>query len=82
MRPTSVTGNRLAIVVAAFSLVAWQCGCSRKDEEQAKRKLRESGQELKHDVHKAGQELRHDAHEASREIKKEADKLKHDADSK
>jgi hypothetical protein len=74
--------NRIPIVLAAFSLLIFQSGCSRQDKDEAKRKLREASQELKRETKQAGQELKHDAHEASKEIKKETEKLKHDGDSK
>jgi hypothetical protein len=67
---------RLAIVLSALSIMICQCGCSRDDKDEAKRKLREATRELKHEAKQAGQELKHDAHEASQEIKKETDKLK------
>jgi hypothetical protein len=81
------------LVLPAAVVLVWQSGCTAKDEEQAKRKLHEAGQELKHDTreatqklkqgaNEAGQELRHDAHAASREIKKGSEKLKQKADSK
>ena len=63
-------------------LIAGLAGCTREDDETARRKLKNAGQELKRDLHQAGQEIKRDAHEASREIKKGTQKLKEDVRSK
>ena len=63
-------------------LIASMAGCTREDDETARRKLNKAGQELKRDLNQAGKELKHDAHEASEEIKKGGRKLKEDLRSK
>jgi hypothetical protein len=81
-----------AVALGVF-LFWFSSGCSRHDEEDAKRKLHETQRELKHETqeasqklkqgaHEAAQEVRRDAAAASREMKKDTQKLKHDADSK
>jgi hypothetical protein len=62
-----------AEVILAVSLSCWfGSGCTRRDDEQAKRKLREAQQELKHDAREAGQKLKQGAREAAQEVRKDA----------
>ena len=68
--------------VLILIMIASMAGCTREDDETARRKLKNAGQELKHDLKEAGKELKHDAHEASQEIKKGTQKLKEDLRSK
>jgi hypothetical protein len=93
LHPTDVNTRRLAIVLAVAAISIWQCGCTREENDQAKRKLHEAGQELKQETKdatkklkegadKAARELRSDAHEASQKMKKGGEKLKHEGDSK
>ena len=63
-------------------LIAGLAGCTREDDEAARRKLQKATHELKRDLHQAGQEIKRDAHEASQEIKKGTQKLKDDVRSK
>ena len=85
--------SRRGLMIALAGLTASQFACSRQDDEQAKRKLRETGRELKQEARedsqkakqaakKAGRELNHEAHEAASEIKKDAHKAKQNLDSK
>ncbi len=66
----------------ALIMIASLAGCTREDDEAARRKLNKAGQELKRDLHQAGQKIKKDAHEASQEIKKGSQKLKDDVRSK
>ena len=68
--------------LSVLILIASMIGCTREDDEAARRKLHKAGQELKQDLKEAGKELKHDAHEASQEIKKESQKLKDEVRSK
>ena len=75
------------LFLAGFLLLC-QSGCTREDDDQARRKLHEAGQELKRDTRQASEKLKQGAHEAgqelrktltkpSQELKKESQKLKH-----
>ena len=61
------------VVILAVSLVCcFGSGCTRRDNEEAKRKLHEAQRELKHDAREAGQKLKQGAHEAAQEVRKDA----------
>jgi hypothetical protein len=75
------------IALVASILLVSQSGCTQKENDRAKRRLDEAGQELKHDTRKAteklkqgareaSQELQRDTHNAEREIKKSSEELK------
>jgi hypothetical protein len=71
-RPMCVI-KRETVILAVVSLLCWfSNGCTRRDDEQAKRKLREAQQELKHDASEAGQKLKQGAREAAQEVRKDA----------
>src|ERR1700736_4785513 len=85
MRPTYMKTRWLGPLIVMAALA----GCTREDDETARRKLEKTRQELKQDtreaaeklrkgMHEAGQELKKDAHEASQEIKKATEKAKED----
>jgi hypothetical protein len=76
-----------AAVILAVSFLCWiGNGCTRRDNDEAKRKLREAKQELKHEAKEAGQKLKQGAHEAAQEVRKDAAEASHeikkDANSK
>jgi hypothetical protein len=65
-RPTTV--HKFAPIVAVVLLAS----CSPSDEQRAKAKARQAGQELKHDLNQAGKEIK----QAGKEIKQGVEKTK------
>jgi hypothetical protein len=63
-----VSSRPIEIALAASFFLTSQFGCTQKENDRAKRRLDEAGQELKHDTRKATEKLRQGAREASREL--------------
>jgi hypothetical protein len=70
-RPMCVI-KRYAATVTVLLFGWFGSGCTRRDNDEAKRKLHEAQRELKHDAREAGQKLKQGAHEAAQEVRKDA----------
>ena len=58
----------LGIIVAIAGLLL--TGCSKADEQRAKQKMHEAGQEMKHELKEAGAELKHGVDKAKHEVER------------
>jgi hypothetical protein len=72
----------IQLLITPALAVALLAGCSKSDEQHAKQKAREAGQEMKQELTKAGDEIKQGVDKAKKEIKKGIPDSKGDADRK
>jgi len=75
----NLTRRHLLVPLTVF--FASQFACTRQDNEQAKRKLREAGRELKQEARQDSEKAKQEAKKAGEELRRDAHKAKQQLDS-
>ena len=69
-------GRRMGRIWAAAGVAMLSMGCSRQDQDFAKKKAKQAEQEIRHDVRKASEELKQGAKRASEKLKDTTDRTR------